>query len=349
MSEEKRPKYWLHRITGGKNALKLSHPLLFKREDKLISIGWAYLAAEDPTFLSDVKNGGLEAFEKYFKDKPVNRHFLWRFIHEMKKGDIVVVPSWGEFSIYEIADDELLTINNLKSIELKAWYDEKVFIGKDGYLHDSTDARLDLGFFRRVNKLEEHLSPRSNYAAHPLELRMKVRQTTVDITTLREYVDQARARKEANNPISLKKEVLNETLKKVHALISTYVGTKGYEELVGKYLAAIGGEVEDTSREGTPTDKGDADRVATFEDLKLKVCVQVKKHDGATPSWAVDQIANYADNFTEEGYYIQKWVISNADEFTNDAKEKAQNRGVRLINGEEFARMILDVGLKHFE
>lgn len=44
--EEKR-KYWLHRITGGANAMKLSHPLLF--EHRILSIGWSYLAAEEPS------------------------------------------------------------------------------------------------------------------------------------------------------------------------------------------------------------------------------------------------------------------------------------------------------------
>ena len=44
---EERPKYWLHRITGGENAMKLSHPLLF--EHRILSIGWSYLAAEEPS------------------------------------------------------------------------------------------------------------------------------------------------------------------------------------------------------------------------------------------------------------------------------------------------------------
>ena len=38
-----------------------------------------------------------------------------------------------------------------------------------------------------------------------------------------------------------------------------------------------------------------------------------------------------------------------ADNYTEDAKQKAFAQDVRLINGTDFARMILEVGLKHFE
>ena len=57
----------------------------------------------------------------------------------------------------------------------------------------------------------------------------------------------------------------------------------------------------------------------------------------------------YRENHQNEDYNVQLWVISNADNYTEDAKQKAFAQNVRLINGTDFARMILEVGLKHFE
>ena len=45
MAEEKKREYWLHRITGGPNATKLSHPLLFKHN--ILSTGWSELSYDE--------------------------------------------------------------------------------------------------------------------------------------------------------------------------------------------------------------------------------------------------------------------------------------------------------------
>jgi HJR/Mrr/RecB family endonuclease len=40
-----------------------------------------------------------------------------------------------------------------------------------------------------------------------------------------------------------------------------------------------------------------------------------------------------------------RWVISSADDFSDKAKEEAQKNNVILINGSDFSKMILRVGL----
>ena len=347
MAERSR-NYWLHRITGGDNAMKLSHPLLF--DHNILSIGWSYLAAEVPTFLTDIKNGEWEAFESYFEGQPRNRYSLWRFLVEMRKGDIVVVPTWGEFSIYEITDDEILSIKDLNPSYLKAWYEEIITVDSEGYLSDSNNVRLDLGFFRRVTPIVLHLS-RQEYATQMLYSRMKVFQTNVSLYGLKEDVKEACARKKQHTPINLYEELQNATIEEAKHVISKYIKDKQYEKLVEKYLMAIGAEVEDTSYDKTLNEEGDADRVATFHHLKLKIRVQVKKHGTSTQTGvhSVNQIEQYAEHHPEEDYFTQNWVISNADEFTEEAYRDAKQHDIRLINGTEFARMILDVGLKHFE
>ena len=39
------------------------------------------------------------------------------------------------------------------------------------------------------------------------------------------------------------------------------------------------------------------------------------------------------------------WVVSTADDFKEEAKVKAVEKGVKLINGKEFARMLAEVGV----
>ena len=81
MAEER--KYWLHRITGGANAKKLSHPLLFKH--RILTTGWARLSWDEFVTKSQ---GDWNTFIKEFKlEYPSLGNFrsLWNFL-EMKKG-----------------------------------------------------------------------------------------------------------------------------------------------------------------------------------------------------------------------------------------------------------------------
>ena len=102
-------------------------------------------------------------------------------------------------------------------------------------------------------------------------------------------------------------------------------------------------------------DGADADVVAEFENLKTVYYVQVKKHEGTTGDWAVTQIEQY---FNQKGsndseYTYIPWVVSTAEDFSTEAIEKVRhisedsNVNVRLINGMELARMILDSGLSN--
>ena len=152
------------------------------------------------------------------------------------------------------------------------------------------------------------------------------------------------------HPISIHEELVNSTLSAAQQTINDYVQHYQYENLVEKYLWAIGAsDVIKPATNECSTEEGDADRVAYFEELKVAVMVQVKKHNQITNGWAVDQIIAYKENHSNEEYSVQLWVISNANEFSEDAKQKAREANVRLINGEDFARMILEIGLKHFK
>ena len=352
MKDEK--KYWLHRITGGPNATKLSHPLLFEHD--ILSTGWSSLSYDD--FVRNCRDD-WKAFEAEFNGEYPglrNRNCLWRFIN-MKAGDIVVVPTWGEFSVYKVTDNNVYTCTSLLTIispdDLRDWNNQRAHITKDNdgyvFLNDEENECIDLGFFRKVEPIAVKL-PRQEYANQALFSRMKILQTNADISDIWESVEEAITRGKGHLPIRIHDELVKATLTATQRAITEYTQNIEYENLVEKYLWAIGAsDITKPATNETETEYGDADRVAYFEELKVAVMVQVKKHKNITNEWAVEQIIAYKENHQNEDYNVQLWVISNADDFTDEAKQKAITSNVRLINGEDFARMILEVGLKHFE
>ena len=95
--------------------------------------------------------------------------------------------------------------------------------------------------------------------------------------------------------------------------------------------------------------QGDVDVVATFEKLKTIVYVQVKRHKGETSDWAVQQIVDFSNSKEiglDNNYSYQFWVISSSECFSENCRKLATENHVRLINGEEFVRMLLDVGIE---
>ena len=342
--------YWLHRITGGSNGVLLSYPLL--KEKSILSTGWSDFSIDQ--FVDKTKQDGIRHIEECMKRKwhtsspPKNRWNLYNFICKFKKGDIVVVPMWGGvFSICQIGDDEVLTNESLPA---EYYTNLGISRHKDGYLYKDNEQKcIDLGFYRKVNVLHYGIS-RADYADQKLFSRMKIMQTNANISNIRESVDDAIKRKNENRPICIHEELLNATLSVAKRTITDYTQHLKYEKLVEKYLQAIGADdVQKPPQNESKTEEGDADRVAYFEDLKVAVMVQVKKHSDKTNAWSVEQITRYLENHKNEDYNVQLWVISNANDFSEDAKQKAFENSVRLINGDDFARMILEVGLKHFE
>ena len=184
-------KYWLHRITGGDNALEFAHTLLFKHF--YLSIGWSDFSND--AFVNDVKERGASALDEAIQKEgwglPRNRWNLWRFIKGMSKGDIVVVPTWGVFSLFEIADDEVLSNESIDVAFFKDWNGHYASWHDDGYFYDVDDKCVDLGFYRKVKPVLLNI-PRDGYADQELYSRMKIQQTNADISDLAESVENVR-------------------------------------------------------------------------------------------------------------------------------------------------------------
>jgi hypothetical protein len=179
---------WLHSIS---HCAEVSYPLL---EKGYLSIGWSDFSTPEFVRQSCEKNGGT-----YFDDTiqsghlPRNRYALWYFITEMEKGDWVIVPRDGSFSIVEIGDDKALSIPEIINIvKIKDWFGNSVEIGNNGYLYNTgikddkgDNSLIDIGFFKQVKPVATEIS-RYEYADAALTARMKIRQSTAKISDLRE-------------------------------------------------------------------------------------------------------------------------------------------------------------------
>ena len=232
-------KYWLHRITGGDNALEFAHPLLFTHN--YLSIGWSDFSED--AFVLDVKNKGENAINEAMQNAgwglPRNRWNLWRFIKGMTKGDIVVVPTWGDFSLFEIADDEVLSNESMDAAVYQDWNGNKASRNENGYFQNEAGNIIDLGFYRKVKPVLLHI-PREGYTDQELYSRMKIRQTNADISDLKESIEYAQKAFEDKKPINLKEQIVEETAPKLLALIEKFTNDLKFEDLVGWYLESLG-------------------------------------------------------------------------------------------------------------
>ena len=152
--------YWIHRIS---HLAEISYPLL---DNNYLSYGFSDF--ENDSFIEGVRGeNGWQFMEQQFMlewgELPRTRFQLWNFIHEMKAGDWVIVPTYGEFSICEFLEDEPIMIKDIKDITIKNWSGEEILRDKDGYLVNSDNARIDLGFARRIRMIQKGIS-RYDYA-----------------------------------------------------------------------------------------------------------------------------------------------------------------------------------------
>jgi len=86
--------------------------------------------------------------------------------------------------------------------------------------------------------------------------------------------------------------------------------------------------------------------------LQITIRIQAKFHKTGTSTdgWAVEQISRYAEQKSmEDGYAYIQWAITTADDFTEEAKNKAVEKNVRLINGLDFAKMLLNAGIDNID
>lgn len=330
-------KYYLHRISHEGD---VSYPLL---ENGLLSIGWHDFGNKE--FIDKARTNGLDYIKQQLKELsgniPRNCKAYYRFIVEMDKGDIILVPMPRSFSIYKVLE-KAIPVSEINLPENLCTTDDKPIVYKNNLLYVDDDV-VDLGFVIKVQKMEQNIS-RYDYADAKLTARMKIRQTNADITDLEESINNAINVFNANKPINLRSEIIENYTASVLNTIKTVAQPDKLENLILWYCKKLGASDVDIQPRNETDKQGDADVIATFENLKLILYIQAKFHKEETDSWAVEQISNYCGNILDDGYSHIAWVITTADKYNQEAIKIAKEQNVMHITGKQFAEMLLDVG-----
>lgn len=332
--------YWLHRIS---HIAELSYPLLDKG---YLSIGFSEFTNE--TIIDKVMSDDWQYFNQQFNEEwgstPRTRHNLWNFI-KMKKGDIVIVPSWGTFFVCEVLDEKPLVMGHIHSEDLKTWHGESVYTNGKHLISKNGDV-YDLGFARKVNVLHKHIS-REKFADARLTSRMKIRQGNALINDLKENIEKSIKNYSENKPIHLHSIIIDQTASVVLNSIQNELNPDKFEKLVKAYFQAIGANDVTIPSKNERDKEGDADIIAVFENIKLIIYIQAKFQNGQISEWGANQILDYKNNkeSIDDGYNKIAWVITTANTFNSNAQNLAKENNIQLVNGIDFSKMILNSGI----
>lgn len=326
--------YFLHRISY---CYRFSHSML---EKGYLSIGYENLFSEE--LYEIVENGDYYGeFKSYVQNmwgkSPKGIHHLWRFIHDFKKGNYIIVPQFGGvFSIYEIVGDNFIGKND-KELESLL----KPFINTEDY------KKLD--FFWKVKPIYTNIK-RNEYANSELTRKMHYRGTNISCNDIAETIKELLEKLHNNRPINLTYDILNTCSESIFNLVRNRSNPSKFEKLIELYFKQCGADnIGKPSKIDNPN--GDCDIQASFDLIKIIIHVQAKFHTDYTDKWAIEQINNFLEynSSNEDGYSHIGWVISSCDDFSEDAKNLAIDNNILLINGKTFSEMLLKAGISSLE
>lgn len=331
-------RYWLHRIS---HEWEVSYSLL---EKGYLSIGWRrFLHSDILAWIAADGEHGFNTFMARQQETGRSRWNLWYFC-QFRPGDRVVVPLFDhEFTIVEVTGTAF-PVDALCGSSLLTQKNDPAEINRQGIRNTATGKIYDIGFLVKVKALRPHPIKRS-FADARLSSKMKLRQTNAEITSIAGSIEAALS---AEAPASLHAALLDASLERFQNVIQQNVTPDGLERLVCWYMKKKGASSAwiPAKNERDKKNGADADVIAEFEALRVIFYIQVKKHQGQTSGWAVHQVAEYASQKQDDAndYTYIPWVISTA-EFDADAVQDAKTKGVRLIGGGDFMKMLLDCGI----
>lgn len=298
-----------------------------------IVIGWSHtkdnlfdFSLNRPQFKKRLK----ELSHPYYENNPYSlgqaTGYMWRFIREMKVGDLAIVPIPRAFYLGEITSDLI-------------------------FLDDKVDE--DTAIRRNVKWLNDRKPIQRDYCGAGLISRLKYQGTCVSATDLIEDIERAIESSKKKRKPSFKNQ-LNENLKQIvgEFLVSkdAYLDDRKLEKLVKDLMYALGATTSEIpAKTRYKNSIADVDILANFVHLGLQIYVQVKKHKQESGEHAVNQIieAIKIDN-PDSSKPIFGWVVTTG-KFTEKAENLANKNGIRVINGDDLAEMIVTVGLDKFK
>lgn len=331
--------YWIHRIS---HHSEVSYDLLDKG---YLTIGWIDIAKTD---VIEVIKKGENAYREFAKNHDMSAIWnLWYFV-KMKKGDIIVVPMYNkEFGIYEVLE-EVKPIYDLAPLEFENSSGDRIKLTHDNFTNESKNTGIDLGFYLKVKEINK---TKREFADTKLISRMKMRQTNGNISDLKAEVEKAKFTKD---PKDIKGEIIQSLSGTFieNTLLYKYTPTQ-MENLVKQYFLRIGASDAIVTAKNDPAkvEGSDVDVIATFNELNTVFYVQVKQHKDETGPEGVKQVSSYMEKYyydSEDNIVNIPWLLTTG-RFSQEAIREAEKNNVVLVDGEDFVKMLLNVGLSNID
>lgn len=243
---------------------------------------------------------------------------LWRFIHSMKVGDYVAVPSNDGFYVAEVKGDPFYDL---------AGCDEKV----------------DFAWRRPVRWLSKAPIQRS-FASNGLQMRLKARQTCVDASDLLPDIELAIKR---DKPINFTETVIESSYDPVTKALQTAITNYGLEDIIKRLVMAADVRAEiQPKNSGLP---GDVDVVASYnlsigwnQESIVKVGYQAKQHVGISDENGVKQLI---DRMQSDSSFVRGCFVTTAAAITDEARDLAEKHNIIVVKQKELVEWIMMVGL----
>ena len=249
---------------------------------------------------------------------------MWRFIRDMKIGDLVVVPHGSEFYVGEVAGP--------------AFYDEN-------------KVNEDSAYRRLVKWLNGKRPIRRAVAKSALLSRMKTRGASADAKDLVEEIKDCLERAESGTEPSFKTDLQSRLVEEtLHELRHGYMENVGFERLIETVLHGLG--AVDTKIVPKRKDKG-IDIYATFlvaGAFRQVVGVQAK-HFQPEPPVGADVVAQLIRGIKEDPEQVTLGMVVTSGTFSPEAEAEAKRYEddggilIELVDGEQFAGLIVERGL----
>jgi predicted Mrr-cat superfamily restriction endonuclease len=314
-------------IVANKNAFvfRLDHRLTVSLRQDVIGLGWYQAEGLDQikdwiAFKNIVRTAYPDDYNTNERSLGNAAGSIWRFLKDMKVGDYVVVPTENGFHVAEIKGEPFFDVNGANEKDDFAWRRAVRWITP-----------------------KENPIPR-NFSSNNLQMRMKARQTCVDASDLLLEIEEALGRK---NPVTFTDTLLKTVYEPVSKALRSAVNNYGLEEIVRRLAAASGARAErQATNSGRP---GDVD-VISYHDLKIgnqaaivKVCFQVKQHDGVSDEFGISQIIERMrhDPSLDRGYFV-----TTAPSVSDIGKKLAEDNDITIITEKDLIEWIMMVGLR---
>jgi predicted Mrr-cat superfamily restriction endonuclease len=298
-------------------------------ENDQIIIGWAVSGLLDESLtrdaFRDIISQAFYADEKSLRKAGAAAGHMRRFIWEMTDGDLVVVPYRSEFYVAKVLGPAMF---------------------------DADKAVAGTAYRRPVEWMNQKRAIPRSFAKSALVSRMKTQGTCASATDLLPEIEDCLGHAGSDSKPTfrgdLEKRLVKETLDELR---SGRLDPFGFEHLIKSVLTQLG--ATDPKVVARSKDKG-ADVLATFlvaGAIPLTVAVQAKHWQAEPPvdERVVEQlIAGIEAEAANLGMVVTTGTIS--DDASLAAEAYFEEKGVRieLVDGEQFAKLLLEHGIGEF-